>query len=426
MTVGHLPLATLALLCALVSASPHSRDACAPGKLVVYKAVIKTFWSKERFPKQYPLWRPPAQFSKFLGVTHNSSVYLYREGQEASPALKLFAELGDASGLESTAQGAEGILDQFTAPKVPGEGSTQTHVFVDGTHSKVSLISKIVPSPDWFIGVDSVDLCEHGHWVDTLDIQLYPMDAGTDQGLAFTSPNWESVPAEPVYQITPRRPKHPASSFHYPELDSLPPIADVKLHRVRSYKLAHEFDHPDSIAYTVEAASPDNIQIVTATNDIQLPGIQVKAQGADSDREVALRSGDIRKKVALASDSPTTEIDGLRLRVLHKADGLTGVKVRAGDRQAIIKKIANHYHATRRKTRRRRRKHFKRKRAPRNCKVGDWGDWSACTRACGIGEMTRTRPVVRHPRRGGKPCPPLEERRWCGSARSCDKRYFNW
>ena len=72
------------------------------------------------------------------GVTHNSSVYLYREGQEASPALKLFAELGDASGLESTAQGEQGVLDQFTAPKVPGEGSTHTQVYVDGAHSKVS------------------------------------------------------------------------------------------------------------------------------------------------------------------------------------------------------------------------------------------------------------------------------------------------
>ena len=60
------------------------------------------------------------------------------------------------------------------------------------------------------------------------------MDAGTDQGLAFTSPNWESVPAEPVYQITPSRPKHPAGSFHYPELEALPAIANIKLHRVSS------------------------------------------------------------------------------------------------------------------------------------------------------------------------------------------------
>ena len=135
--------------------------------------------------------------------------------------------------------------------------------------------------------------------------------------------------------------------------------------QVRSYKLAHEFDHPDSVSYTVEAADPERVHIVTSTeSDVQLPGLQVTAQSSDSDRQVTLRSGDSRKKVALASDSAPTQIDGLRLRVLHtpQAEGLSGVKVRAGDRQAIIEKIASHYHAKRRKTRRRRRKHFKRKR----------------------------------------------------------------
>ena len=68
MTAAQLTLAALALLGAtLVSASPSARDSCVPDKLVVYKVVINTLWSKERFPKQYPLWRPPAQFSKFLG-----------------------------------------------------------------------------------------------------------------------------------------------------------------------------------------------------------------------------------------------------------------------------------------------------------------------------------------------------------------------
>ena len=357
-------------------------------------------------------------------------MYLYRTGEEAGPALRMFAELGDASGLETTTQSDPGILDQFVAPKVPrGEDSMQTQVFVDGTHSKLSLISKIVPSPDWFIGVDSLDLCEHGRWVDSLNVQLYPMDAGTDQGLVFTSPSWESVPREPIYQITPSRPNHPASSFHYPELDSLPPLTSLRIQRVQSYKLAHEFDHPDSVSYTVDAASSYLVSIVTTTEkSAQLPGIKVTAHRSDSGRMAALRSHTDRKQVALVSDSPVTEIDGLRLWVLKtpRVAGLSGVQVRAGDRRAIIEKIASHYRQRRRKTRRRRRKHLKRKRAPRNCKVGPWSEWGTCSRTCGIGEMTRTRPVARHPRRGGRPCPPLQEGRWCGSARSCDKRYFSW
>ncbi|XP_037090217.1 uncharacterized protein LOC119110483 [Pollicipes pollicipes] len=362
-------------------------------------------------------------------MTHNSSVLLYRAGQQASGALQLFAEKGDSAGLETNAQGDLGVLDQFTAPAVTqGEGTTHSQLFVDGVHSKVSMISKIVPSPDWFIGIDSLELCEDGHWIDTLDVKLFPMDAGTDQGLAFTSPNWESVPHEPIYQITSRRPDHPASSFQYPDLDALPPLASLHIFRVRSYKLAHEFHQSNTVVYTVDTAPPEKVQIVTTTQrSVQLPGIQLSTQSArPPPAGAAARHADgSLSQVALRSDGEPTKIDGLRLKVV-RADELSGVKVRNGDRQAIIEKITSHYHHKRRKSRRRRRKHLKRKRGPRNCSVGPWSDWGRCSRACGIGEMTRTRQVTRHARRGGKPCPPLEQRRWCGSARSCDKRYFNW
>ncbi|KAK3915886.1 Thrombospondin type-1 domain-containing protein 7A [Frankliniella fusca] len=64
--------------------------------------------------------------------------------------------------------------------------------------------------------------------------------------------------------------------------------------------------------------------------------------------------------------------------------------------------------------------------APRDCRVGEWGPWSECSKSCGIGEMQRRRAVVKHPRRGGRVCPPLLETKWCGSgsARDCAKSYF--
>ena len=40
---------------------------CPPDMLAVYSLALRTEWSEDRFPKQYPQWRPPAQWSKTIG-----------------------------------------------------------------------------------------------------------------------------------------------------------------------------------------------------------------------------------------------------------------------------------------------------------------------------------------------------------------------
>jgi hypothetical protein len=38
--------------------------------------------------------------------------------------------------------------------------------------AQVSLITKIVPSPDWFIGLDSLDLCREGEFIDQISLEV--------------------------------------------------------------------------------------------------------------------------------------------------------------------------------------------------------------------------------------------------------------
>ena len=33
-------------------------------------------------------------------------------------------------------------------------------------------MSKLVPSPDWFVGLDSLDLCKNGHFVDKIQVEV--------------------------------------------------------------------------------------------------------------------------------------------------------------------------------------------------------------------------------------------------------------
>lgn len=37
---------------------------------------------------------------------------------------------------------------------------------------QVSLVSRIIPSPDWFIGIDSFNLCVNGNWLDSITIEV--------------------------------------------------------------------------------------------------------------------------------------------------------------------------------------------------------------------------------------------------------------
>jgi hypothetical protein len=38
--------------------------------------------------------------------------------------------------------------------------------------SQVSVAIRIVPSPDWFVGLDSLELCKNGFWIDALSVQV--------------------------------------------------------------------------------------------------------------------------------------------------------------------------------------------------------------------------------------------------------------
>ena len=66
---------------------------------------------------------------------------------------------------------------------------------VTADYPYVSLISMIFPSPDWFIGGDSINLCNNGNWRDSWNVaMLPPWDAGTDSGTTFTADDVETSP----------------------------------------------------------------------------------------------------------------------------------------------------------------------------------------------------------------------------------------
>ncbi|CAH1155035.1 unnamed protein product [Phaedon cochleariae] len=225
-------------------------------------------------------------FEKDIALMNKATTFLKPDATYK----EAFVETGRSDVLEEQSQGEGGVYDEFNAPPVPtGAGRTEAEFFVDGNHSKVSLMSRIVPSPDWFIGIDSFDLCVNGNWLDSITIEVKE------------------------YELS--------EVFHHSEDD-------------RQYEVL-KMDHQNAI------------DVFNGNNDIQ--------KAIEEEREE---------------------------QEVHD-------------------------------------KSYRQRPRPRPLK-------SFTFKSCGIGEMQRRREVAKHARRGGRLCPPLVETKWCGSARSCNKEYFNW
>ncbi|XP_056133548.1 spondin-2b [Lampris incognitus] len=232
----HFALVTLSFLvhCVKPMPVPTAAPFCTASETAHYSLKFTGKWTQSAFPKQYPVYRPPAQWSDLMGVTHSSDFHMWQRNEFASNGVREFTERGEAWTLmkevEAAGERIQSVYGVFSAPAVVG-GTGQMHTEIDvfARHSYLSFMVRIVPSPDWFVGVDTFNLCEGDQWKESVTLELYPYDAGTDSGFTFSSPNFETIPQEKVTQITSSLPNHPANSFYYPRLKHLPPMAKVTL-----------------------------------------------------------------------------------------------------------------------------------------------------------------------------------------------------
>ena len=97
------------------------------------------------------------------------------------------------------------VLSRFratAATMTPGM-TDFTKILVNETHSLISLISMIFPSPDWFVGISNMDMCDKitGEWRKDYTRDLLPYDSGTDDGTSFKSPDSVTNPRKNIFLI---------------------------------------------------------------------------------------------------------------------------------------------------------------------------------------------------------------------------------
>ena len=124
--------------------------------VVQYEAIFAATWSEQTHPKDFP---PNPHFSGLIGGTHNDQVAFWKEGELATPGIRLMAEAGSKSPLDSEIQAAISAGTAYSLISGGGIGHSPGVVSVEfeisETHPLVALVSMIAPSPDWFVAAEA-------------------------------------------------------------------------------------------------------------------------------------------------------------------------------------------------------------------------------------------------------------------------------
>ncbi|XP_028167311.1 spondin-1 isoform X2 [Ostrinia furnacalis] len=357
-----------------------------------YKMVFEGLWSAQTHPKDFPvqaLWL--THFSDIIGATHPANFSFWGEGQIATDGFRSLAEWGSI-GLQERELRQQGKLLRSIIKAQglwhPRVNSNTTAVFtVDRKRHLVSLASMFGPSPDWVVGVSGLDLCQKDcSWIESKVIDLFPYDAGTDNGISYMSPNSETVPRERMYRITPMYPEDPRAPFYNPGASEVPPMARLYLTReklvprscdedallaqvVEEVETSPAAERPECAVSEWSAWSPCSVAcgkgLRMRTRQYRMPQ---KAQMFACDRQLVSKEMCVAAVAECEGDNATDNEEDLTLGAVED--------------QGI-------------------------------CRTSEWGAWSECSVTCGVGVATRRRHFL--DRMGPKKCPlvPIEENRKC-------------
>jgi len=167
-----------------------------------YNLTFNANWSAQTHPNDFP---SSAHFSGLIGMTHNGNTMLFAKGEIASDGIKNMAETGSKNPLEAEIQNfisngtGNTLISGGGINSSPGEVSLEFDIV--STHSLVSVVSMLAPSPDWFIAVSNINLIENNEWVTSKTISVNIYDAGSDDGVTFLSPDNPIIPTVAIFEI---------------------------------------------------------------------------------------------------------------------------------------------------------------------------------------------------------------------------------
>ena len=172
-----------------LSLSPPASDPVAGFESTAeYTISFKGAWTSAVTPDGVP---GGARFSRLVGGVHNAAVAFLESGGTASAGVEAMAERGTLlwPTLLLEVQASPDALDSLIGAtnSISATGSESLATTLTTQHPRVTLVTMIVPSHDWFVGVSGLPLLDSsGLWRRSHVVELYPWDAGTEDGTDFS------------------------------------------------------------------------------------------------------------------------------------------------------------------------------------------------------------------------------------------------
>nr|XP_011430819.2 spondin-1 isoform X9 [Crassostrea gigas] len=435
---------------------------CACGE-ARYKMHFQGLWSRQTHPKGFPIddvQKVQLHWSSVIGASHTNDYTVWNYGEYASRGVKEVCEYGFSNFLETEfKRNSKSIKSVLKTTPLWGEDNLQGTVTakfqVDTSKHLFSLLSMIGPSPDWCVGVNKVDLCQQNcTWADSMTIDLYPWDAGTDSGISYFDDNIETDPPEKIQHITNRKPNHPGSPFF--SKHPIKPMARVTLTKTKDICNGDgkETDTQDETMSTSEliklmkkkmmmkkkiALFNSRNEVVTPMEgDIKVTTIKTKninksnkrkrgkgsKRGKNKKKKNRRRKKNGKKKGKRKSLKPRPPVEphdpslgpAIDCMVSAWSDwGQCSVTCGRGvmTKTRTIKVPADNggQRCPRKLVKTRKCKLSK---CPVDCQMGEWGAWTPCSQTCGDNAVQkRRRAIIKRPKRGGQICPARRAKRMC-------------
>ena len=177
--------------------------------VATYNISFTNYWNITDHNNGNPFPGNP-HWTDLVGVNHNSNVTFLEMGSTATTGVENIAEQGNQGVFQTVdvqnAIDANNAQQFFDAGDLFLSSPSNTIVYngleVNEDYPLLTMLSMIAPSPDWMIAVYGLNLRESNNWKSSITIDLFPYDAGTEEGSTYSLSNAATNPQGVITNIS--------------------------------------------------------------------------------------------------------------------------------------------------------------------------------------------------------------------------------